>query len=99
MYKIECEFELYLSVIPVVSFNGQKYDVNVIGAELLSILIEEDPASEDESDAISFTIRRNSRMACFESARLRFMDITKLLEATMRDTSKRSMLVLSLPMG
>ena len=73
--KIESEFKRYLSVIPVVSFDGQKYDVNVMKAELLSLLIEEDPASEDESNAIRFTIKRNSSMACFESTHLRFVDI------------------------
>ena len=79
MCKIEDEFNRYLSVIPVVSFNGQKYDVNVMKADLLSILIEEDPASEDERDAIRFTIKRNSSMACFESAHLRFVDITNFI--------------------
>ena len=79
MCKIESEFDRYLSVIPVVSFNGQKYDVNVMKAELLSTLIEEDPASETESDAITFTIKRNSSMACFESAHLRFVDITNFI--------------------
>ena len=66
-------------MIPVVSFNGQKYDVNVMKAELLSTLIEEDPASETESDATTFTIKRNSSMACFESAHLRFVDITNFI--------------------
>ena len=61
--KIESVFDRYLSVIPIVSFNGQKYDVDVMKAELLSMLIEEDPASEVESDAISFTIKRSSSMA------------------------------------
>ena len=50
---------LLLSVLPVDSFNGQKYDVNVMKADLLSALIKEDPASEDERDAIRFTIKRN----------------------------------------
>ena len=61
--KIESVFDRYLSVIPIVSFNGQKYDVSVMRAELLSMLIEEDPASEVESDAIRFTIKRSSSMA------------------------------------
>ena len=46
---------------------------------MLSALIEEDPASEDERDAIRFTIKRNSSMACFESAHLRFVDITNFI--------------------
>ena len=74
MCKIESEFNRYLPVIPVVRFNGQKYNMNVMKAELLSLFIKEDPASEDESDAITFTIKRNSSMACFESAHLRFVD-------------------------
>ena len=68
MCKIESDFERHLSVIPVVSFSSQNYGVNVMKAELLSTLIEEDPASEDESDTIRFTIKKNSSMACFESA-------------------------------
>ena len=79
MCKIESEFDQYLSVIPFVSFNGQNYDVNVMKAELLSTLIEEDPASETESDAITFTIKKKSSMACFESAHLRFVDITNFI--------------------
>ena len=51
-------------VIPVVSFNGQKYAVNVIKAELLSMFIEEDPASADESDAITFTIKNVVYLKC-----------------------------------
>ena len=79
MCKIVGEFDRYLPVIPVVSSNGQKYDMNVMKAELLLMFIEEDPASEDESDAITFTIKRNSSMACFESAHLRFVDITNFI--------------------
>ena len=67
MCKIESELKQFLSVIPVVSFNGQKHDVNVMKAELLSKPIEEDPASADENDAIRFTVNRNSSMACFQS--------------------------------
>ena len=40
--------------MPVINFNGQKYDVNDTKAGLLSMLIEEYPTSEDESDAIRF---------------------------------------------
>ena len=47
--------------------------------ELLWILIEEDPAGEVESKAIRFTRKRNSSMACFESAHLRFVDITNFI--------------------
>ena len=43
--------------------------------EFLWILIEEDPASEVGSEVIRFTIKRNSSMACFESAHLRFVNI------------------------
>ena len=59
----------------LVSFNGQKYDVNVLKDELLWILIEEDPASEVGSKVIRFTIKSNSSTACFESADLRFVNI------------------------
>ena len=61
--KIESVFVLYLSVIPIVSFNRQKYNVDVKKAELLSMLIKEDPASEVASDAIRFTIKRSFSMA------------------------------------
>ena len=47
--------------------------------QLQSILIEEDPASENESYTIRFTIKRNSSMVCFESAHLRFVDITNFI--------------------
>ena len=62
--------------MPVINFNGQKYDVNDTKAGLLSMLIEKYPTSEDESDAIRFTINRNSSIACFESSHLRFVVIT-----------------------
>ena len=86
-------------MIPVVSFNGQKYDVNVIEAELLSILIEENPVSEDERDEIEFTIKRNSSMACFESAHLRFVDITHFIASGSNYTGYLKAFVVVEPKG
>ena len=77
--KLEDDFERYLSVIPVVSFNGQKYDINVMKADLIQSLMEADPASEQDGQKIRFTIKRQASMTCFESAHLRFVDITNFI--------------------
>ena len=75
MEGLEQEFDRWLSVIPVVSFNGQKYDVNVMKGELITALMDEDPAHEADEKKIKFTIKRLNSMACFESGNLRFVDI------------------------
>ena len=76
---LEQEFDRWLSVIPVVSFNGQKYDVNVMKGELITALMDEDPAHEADEKKIKFTIKRLNSMACFESGNLRFVDITNFI--------------------
>ena len=64
----------HCDVCRVAGFSCAKMlNVNVMKAELLSILIDEDPASEVESDAMKFTMKRNSSMACFNSAHLMFV--------------------------
>ena len=38
MWEIEAEFNWHSSAIPIISFNRQKYDVNVMKDELLPML-------------------------------------------------------------
>ena len=76
---LEEELDIYLSVVPVVSFNGQKYDINVMKDVLIEQLMELDPASEEPGEGIRFTIKRLNSMSCLETKSLRFVDITNFI--------------------
>ena len=61
----------YFSELPVISFNGQRYDINVIRAPLIRHL-----SSHDE---ILFAIKRNNTMKCIKTKHLKFLDITNYI--------------------
>ena len=61
----------YFSELPVVSFNGQRYDINVIRAPLIRYL--------SKHDKILFAIKRNNAMKCIKTKHLKFLDITNFI--------------------
>ena len=61
----------YFSELPVISFNGQRYDINVIRAPLIRYL--------SKHDQIMFAIKRNNAMKCIKTKHLKFLDITNFI--------------------
>ena len=80
------EFEYYCQTLPVLSFNGGKYDVNVLKRYLMPLV------------KTRFVVKRSNNMMCIDTEKLRFLDIcnylapgyslSKFLEAYGATTSK-----------
>lgn len=65
--KVKEKYLMYLSELPVIGFNSQRYDLNVIRGPLVKSLLNR--------DNITFAVRRESRMQCLKSDKLKFLDI------------------------
>ena len=71
--------------LPVISFNGQRYDINVIRTPLIRHL--------SKHDEILFSIKRNNALKCIKTKSLKFLDITNYiapLGSTIRRLSKHT---------
>ena len=60
------DIERYLSLIPVVGFNSQKYDLNILKGPLLKYL--------SKNESINFVIKKNNAMSCIETNFCQFLD-------------------------
>ena len=65
------KFHAYLSELPIVGFNSQKYDLNVLRTPLIRYLMKH--------DQIKFVIKRDSSMKCLKTVQLKFLDILNYL--------------------
>ena len=61
----------HFAELPVISFNGQKYDLNVIRTPLVKHLCK--------VDQIKFAIKRNNCMKCIKTSKLKFLDATNYI--------------------
>ena len=61
----------YLGRVPVIGFNSQNYDLNVIKGELLKHLVA--------NDDVSFVVKKCSSMMCVESSFCRFIDASNYI--------------------
>ena len=61
---IEKEFIKWIKRVPVVGFNSQRYDINVIKQPLMSCLLHD----------IDFVVKKNDALTCVQTERLRFLD-------------------------
>ena len=87
--KLLSELHAYVNKVPVVGFNSQKYDINVMKAELfrqLQTLDDDDDGEivtddDDEIDTRSggFIVKKNNTFPCVETGRLRFLDICNFI--------------------
>lgn len=64
--------ERWLDVVPVVGFNSQRYDLNVLKPMLVRELMERE-------EEIRFVVKRENSMTCFETERCRFLDVTNYI--------------------
>ena len=70
---IQNKFDEYIGQIPVLSFNGAKYDLKVLKDYLIPILVE----LED----MRYVIKRGSAYSCIATGNFKFLDITSYLAA------------------
>lgn len=71
--KIHNKFEEYISQIPVLSFNGSRYDLRVMKDYLIPILVE--------LEKMKYVIKRGSAYSCIATENFKFLDITSYLAA------------------
>ena len=74
----------FADTLPVVGFNSQKYDINVIKAHLVRAILDEHENDDDEdvagaSSPFSFIIKKDNKMSCIETTRLRFLDVCNFI--------------------
>ena len=73
--KLRDELDSYCRQIPCISFNGSKYDLNLIKKYLAVHLKMHDSKT-------IFTVKRNSQYACLSNENFKFLDITQYLSIT-----------------
>ena len=88
---LEDRVRRHLRCVPIISFNGARYDINVIKAPLMKCLAQTDvddssssssSASEDEDEdrsPIEYVVKKQDSMTCVQTERLRFLDITNFI--------------------
>ena len=67
------ELTNYLRRVPVIGFNSQNYDINVMKGPLLRLLQELD----DED--FGFVVKKVNKMTCIDTSRFRFLDIANFI--------------------
>ena len=71
--KIQDRFDEYMDQVPVLSFNGSRYDLKIIKEQLVSNL--------RELDEVRYVIKRGSSYSCIATEHFKFLDITYYLAA------------------
>ena len=72
--KTKERFRQYISQLPVVSFNGAKYDLKVLRIHLIPVLVE--------MDSIRFVIKKGTSYMAILTDQLRFLDVTYYIAPT-----------------
>ena len=70
--KVYGKFSNYCAQLPVLSFNGSRYDINLIKKVLAKRL-------NLHADSCSFTVKKNNSYMCISSESFRFLDIHQYL--------------------
>ena len=70
--SVASRFDLYCSQMPVLSFNGARYDLNLIKSKLVNHL----GLCEDKK---AFIIKKSNAYMCIANSQFRFMDICNWL--------------------
>ena len=65
------KFESYVAQLPVLTFNGAKYDLKVIKGDLIPSLVK--------LDSINYVIKKGSSYLCISTAELMFLDIVNYI--------------------
>jgi hypothetical protein len=70
---LKARFESFLDQMPVLTFNGSSYDLNLIKEYLPKYLCLSDPEEK------SFVVKKNNKYLCISNRRLKFLDLTQYL--------------------
>ena len=70
-FKLKERFLVYLHSIPVVGFNSQSYDLNVMKGPLLQYLYQ--------TGNINYTIKRENKLQCIQTGEFKFVDIINFI--------------------
>jgi G:T-mismatch repair DNA endonuclease (very short patch repair protein) len=70
--NLEEELRDYLRVVPVVGFNSQRYDLNVLKGALIKEL-------EEVEDSVEFTVKKMDAITVLKTSKLKFLDITNFI--------------------
>ena len=65
--QLKDKFEAYLQQLPVITFNGAKYDLNVLKKHMIPVLVE--------MDCVKSVIKKGSSYMCIILDELKFLDI------------------------
>ena len=65
----------YLATLPVVGFNSQRYDLNVMKGALMKQLFGADVANANSS----FIVKKQDALTCVQTDQFRFLDITNFM--------------------
>ena len=71
--SLKARFESFLDQMPVLTFNGSSYDLNLIKEYLPKYLCLSDPEEK------SFVVKKNNKYLCISNRRLKFLDLTQYL--------------------
>ena len=66
-------FDKFISCIPILGFNSQNYDLNVMKGPLLRCL------QDTEDEDFDFVVKRTNKMSCIQSRRFKFLDISNFI--------------------
>ena len=69
--RVKEQFERWLDTVPVLGFNSQRYDLNVLKPTLMRELIAHDD--------LGFVVKRQNNMVCIETQSLRFLDLCNFI--------------------
>jgi hypothetical protein len=69
---LEKELQDYITTVPVVGFNSQRYDLNVIKGALMKRL-------EMEEDPVGFVVKKTDALTCVKTTCLKFVDICNFI--------------------
>jgi hypothetical protein len=70
--KLEEELADYIRTIPVVGFNSQRYDLNILKGALVKCL-------EYADDGVAFVVKKTDALTCLQTSKLRFVDVKNFI--------------------
>lgn len=74
LLKIYGQMETYMSRVPTISFNGSRYDLNLIKRSLAKHLNMHDQPH-------TFVVKKNNAYTCISNEQLKFLDMSQFLAA------------------
>ena len=71
LMHLKMKYDTWMREMPVIGFNSEKYDINLIKPYFIKVLLTADP--------IQFIVKKNNAFICLKTERLKFLDICNYL--------------------